>query len=97
MNDYLQRMEDAAPFADLTGAEAAQTITASLHEPYDVVGFNTVEANRLGVEEGQRVAIAPDDTGGLPFSWFSGLRNACVCAWLCREESPDFGEIGGSE
>jgi len=63
VKQYLQGMKDVATFTDLSGADAAKLVTSSPFEPYDVVGFNAVEANRLGVQEGRLVTITPDDTG----------------------------------
>lgn len=38
-------------------------IASSPHEPYDVVGFDTVEATRLKVTHNSIVNMVPDDTG----------------------------------
>jgi hypothetical protein len=50
-------------FSEITGAEAAQLILDSIFEPYDVVGFDSVEAKRLDVKPNELVSIRPDDTG----------------------------------
>jgi len=48
---------------EITGSAAASLIASSPYEPSDVVGFDLVEANRLGVNKGSLVTIAPSDTG----------------------------------
>lgn len=47
----------------LSGADAAQMIASSPHEPYDVVGFDAIEATRLNVTHNSIVNMVPDDTG----------------------------------
>jgi hypothetical protein len=47
----------------ITGTDAAELIISSTFESYDVVGFDFVQATKLGVKAGDTVAIAPDDTG----------------------------------
>ena len=47
----------------MSGDDAARLIISSTYEPYDVVGFDEIEAKRLGMQAGRRVAIAPDDSG----------------------------------
>ena len=42
---------------------AAEKIVASDYESYDVVGFDKVEATRLGVSIGDIVQVAPEDSG----------------------------------
>jgi hypothetical protein len=44
MKKYLADRKGAAPFTDITGAEAAGLVVLAPFEPYDVVGFNSVEA-----------------------------------------------------
>jgi len=63
MDKYLADRKGVAPFTDTSGVDAAGLITSSSCEPYDVVGFNIVEANRLDMKENSWVAVAPDDTG----------------------------------
>lgn len=58
------RKEYGTP-AKVTGEEAAKAIAASSFESYEVVGFDTVEADRLGLRLGDSVSIAPGDTGML--------------------------------
>lgn len=57
-----QKKSLAAP-AKIDGLAAANKIVASNHESYDVVGFDTVEAARLGVALGDALSIAPEDSG----------------------------------
>lgn len=49
----------------ISGHDAAKIITSGLFE--DDVGFDIVEGQRLGLELGQIISIAPDDTGRLLF------------------------------
>lgn len=49
----------------INGEEAAKSIGSSSHASYEIVGFDEVEAKRLGVEAGKSVAITPDDSGML--------------------------------
>ncbi|KAH9483057.1 hypothetical protein JR316_0005157 [Psilocybe cubensis] len=51
------------PPSKLSGETAARKIVSAPHEPYDVVGFDTIEATRLGVGLGDTVQVAPDDYG----------------------------------
>lgn len=57
-----QQASQRAP-AKLHGLDAANKIISSSYEPYDVVGFDQVEASHLGVVLGDMVKIAPEDTG----------------------------------
>lgn len=49
--------------SELSGDDAAKLVASSIYEPYDVVGFDEIEAKRLDMQAGRRVAIAPDDSG----------------------------------
>jgi formylmethanofuran dehydrogenase subunit D len=49
----------------LDGNSAAEQIACSAYEPLSIVGFNTTEAERLGVQEGDEIKVAPEDTGDL--------------------------------
>ncbi|KAJ3510619.1 hypothetical protein NLJ89_g4566 [Agrocybe chaxingu] len=66
MNDFLkkQRASQKVP-TKLHGADAASRIVSGSHESYDIVGFEALEASRLGVKLGDIVQIAPEDTGKL--------------------------------
>ncbi|KAF9263444.1 hypothetical protein L218DRAFT_958996 [Marasmius fiardii PR-910] len=46
----------------INGTDAAKSIASAPFEPYHVVGFDPLEAERLGVEAGQTVVIIADDT-----------------------------------
>ncbi|KAK1224388.1 hypothetical protein PQX77_012684 [Marasmius sp. AFHP31] len=50
----------------INGTEAARSIASRPFEPYHIVGFDELEAGRLGLKSGQVVAIIPDDTPKLP-------------------------------
>jgi len=64
MREFFQTARKNAPSPRaLSGADAAQMIASSPHEPYDVVGFDTVEATRLKVTHNSIVSMVPDDTG----------------------------------
>jgi hypothetical protein len=49
------------PPTPLSGQDAAQAICSSAFDDY--VGFDLVDAGRLGIELGQTVSVAPSDTG----------------------------------
>jgi len=51
------------PPQKLDGESAAKMIIASDYESYDNVGFDEVEASRLGLKVGDAVQVAPEDTG----------------------------------
>jgi len=53
----------SAKTSNMSGDDTAKLITSSTYEPYDVVGFDEIEAKRLGMQAGRQVAIAPDDSG----------------------------------
>ncbi|KAL0577734.1 hypothetical protein V5O48_004283, partial [Marasmius crinis-equi] len=46
----------------INASDAARSISSSPFEPYHVVGFDELEADRLGLKAGQTIAIIPDDT-----------------------------------
>jgi len=61
---FLKHKEAAAAIrSDISGDQAAKLIGSSSYEPYDVIGFDQIEAKRLGVQAGESVAVAPDDSG----------------------------------
>lgn len=47
----------------IKGEDAADQIVNSVHESLSIVGFNNTEAERLGLEQGDEVKVAPQDTG----------------------------------
>ncbi|EKM80318.1 hypothetical protein AGABI1DRAFT_113516 [Agaricus bisporus var. burnettii JB137-S8] len=51
----------AAP-RKLQGRDAGDLIATSSHEPLSAAGFNTMEADRLGLKENDIVTVAPEDT-----------------------------------
>lgn len=63
MSKYLQATSntDIPAFQKIDGHDAAQIIMSASFN--DDVGFDTVEAQRLGLELGQMISVAPDDTG----------------------------------
>lgn len=63
MTKFFQENSDpnAPAFQKMNGIDAAKLIGAASFEGY--VWFDKVEAERLGIELGQTVSIAPDDTG----------------------------------
>ncbi|KAJ6614280.1 hypothetical protein B0H10DRAFT_2045500 [Mycena sp. CBHHK59/15] len=61
---YLERLRQNQPAVlKIAGDKAAALITSGAFEPYDVVGFDSREAERLGLKVGDQVSISPDDTG----------------------------------
>ncbi|KAJ7507758.1 hypothetical protein B0H11DRAFT_1968551 [Mycena galericulata] len=61
---YLGRLKQSQPpVPKISAKDAAARIAAGAFEPYDIVGFDTREAARLGLKLGDEVSIAPDDTG----------------------------------
>ena len=65
MSEFTAKAHTAgdAAFETLDGERAAKMITSSVTEDLSVVGFDDVEASRLGVKLGQIVAVTPDDNG----------------------------------
>jgi len=53
----------SATTSEISGDEATKLISSSTYEPYDFVGFDEIEAKRLGMQARQLIAIAPDDSG----------------------------------
>ncbi|KAG5637784.1 hypothetical protein H0H81_003285, partial [Sphagnurus paluster] len=63
-SDYIEHIRATQPpVCEVAGNQAAASIAASPFEPYDVVGFNTSEAERLGIKLNDQVQVAPEDTG----------------------------------
>lgn len=60
---YDGREMKQAPCSIITGVEAANKVTAAPHDSYTGVGFNGVDADRLGLKLGAMVAITPVDSG----------------------------------
>ncbi|KAF8655304.1 hypothetical protein AX16_003201 [Volvariella volvacea WC 439] len=60
----------AAAMPKIEGQEAAQVITVSPYEDPKLFGFDTTEAQRLGLTFEQLVEIAPSDTGNLSNTTF---------------------------
>lgn len=50
----------------LQGADAGNLVASSSHESLSIVGFNTLDADRLGLKKGDMVQVAPEDTGKTP-------------------------------
>lgn len=64
LNQFLNKLKVAqAPPLNLDGLVAAQKIVSSSHESYSVVGFDAIEATRLGLKEGQTVQVTAEDNG----------------------------------
>lgn len=99
MSDHLtQRKKHQLAPTKISGQEAARTILSAKHEAYDVVGFDTVEAGRLGVNDGDIVEIAPTDTG----QYFSYLWRILQLRYAdthisCRAKLPDSRQISCTE
>ncbi|KAF8915912.1 hypothetical protein CPB85DRAFT_1292377 [Mucidula mucida] len=61
--EYLSNLKSTLSVTKITGDEAAKRIASGTHEDYFVVGFDLVEAMRLGLKDGEIVQVTPDDTG----------------------------------
>ncbi|KAK0491127.1 hypothetical protein IW261DRAFT_1601871 [Armillaria novae-zelandiae] len=64
MTNHLGTLRTQFDVPRLKGEEAARAISASPHEPYDIVGFDAADGARLGFQPGDLVSITPDDTAG---------------------------------
>ncbi|KAK0468457.1 uncharacterized protein EV420DRAFT_467657 [Desarmillaria tabescens] len=62
MTNHLDTLRTRFDVPRLQGEEAASSISASFHEPYDTVGFDAADGARLGFQPGDLISIAPDDT-----------------------------------
>ncbi|KAF5331708.1 hypothetical protein D9611_007708 [Ephemerocybe angulata] len=58
-----EKKKQQGPPPKISGAEAGKIIASSDYESYSVVGFDTEEAQRLRLQLGDTVRIAPTDTG----------------------------------
>jgi hypothetical protein len=69
MENYLEHLKQSQPtVSELNGSDAAARIAAAPFEPYSVVGFDTREAERLGLKAGEEVSVTRDDyIGRSPF------------------------------
>jgi glutathione S-transferase len=63
LSQFIERKKTTVSHTILKGDEAARVIASSQFEPYDVVGFDEVEAKRLGLRFGSVVGVSPTDTG----------------------------------
>ena len=62
-----------APSEKITGDEAARLIcSSSQHHKADVLGFDSVDATRLGLKRGEVVSVTPSDNGRLHASLSDG-------------------------
>ncbi|KAJ7070070.1 hypothetical protein C8F01DRAFT_1016422 [Mycena amicta] len=66
LSDHLTSLEKAQPVSHITGEDAAAQIAAAPCEPETVVGFNEVEARRLGFKLGDMVSVAAEGPGNIP-------------------------------
>ncbi|KAJ7744477.1 hypothetical protein DFH07DRAFT_834450 [Mycena maculata] len=63
MTNYLETLKQSWPeVPTISGSDAAARIVASAFEPYSVVGFDTREAERLGLKLHDEVSVARDDS-----------------------------------
>jgi len=61
---YLENKKKVQPAPVLLeGQDAANQIIRSGHESPSIVGFNSIEAERLRLQQGDEVQVAPEDTG----------------------------------
>ena len=64
LNEFLNKLRvSQTPPVKIDGLLAAQKIISSSYEPYSVVGFDSTEATRLGLKEGQMVQVTAQDNG----------------------------------
>lgn len=68
VSDHLAQADKAGVAAAKTvsGADAAKSICSSTFEDVKAVGFDSVEAKRLGLKEGDVVSVVPTDIGRVP-------------------------------
>ncbi|KAK0206654.1 hypothetical protein DFS33DRAFT_1372902 [Desarmillaria ectypa] len=62
MTNHLDILRTQFDVPRLQGEEAARSISASSHQPCDIVGFDAADGARLGFQLGDLISIAPDDT-----------------------------------
>ncbi|KAF8591262.1 hypothetical protein K439DRAFT_991285 [Ramaria rubella] len=58
-----RREASPAPLAKMNSTDAAKMILSSAFLDISDVGFDEVEAERLGLKRGARISVRPDDTG----------------------------------
>ncbi|KAF5322821.1 hypothetical protein D9619_000292 [Psilocybe cf. subviscida] len=64
INEEISELRKLIPEpTELTGVDAADAIKGAEHEPYGQVGFDAIEASRLGMHKGMEVKVTPEDTG----------------------------------
>ncbi|OBZ76617.1 hypothetical protein A0H81_03728 [Grifola frondosa] len=66
LSEYLDTPQANAAYEKITGEEAAVLISSSQSEDHCIVGFDDIEAGRLGVELHDYVAVTPTDNGKVP-------------------------------
>ena len=71
--------EHKAVLGDIIGERAAELITTSELEDPKTVGFDEVEASRLGVALNQTVSVTPSDNGTCIVSPIESIRSYMVC------------------
>ena len=95
LSELLAEKKKSSTPAVIKGDDAARLIASSPFEPHDVVGFDQVEAKRLGVSVGSTVKVAPVDTGESSKSLSSprliGLREKLSNLWKTGGAEPGRG------
>ena len=76
----------------ISGAQAAENITSSIAEDPKVVGFDEVEAARLGVKLKQTVSVTPADNG-ISTSGFESIRSQMLRAARVTGKVPTIGPL----
>jgi len=62
LNEFLNKLKATqTPPVNIGGLVAAQKIVTSSHESYSIVGFDSIEATRLDLKEGQIVQVTAED------------------------------------
>ncbi|KAJ7591103.1 hypothetical protein C8J56DRAFT_934694 [Mycena floridula] len=64
LEKYISSLKkDFGPVPIITGDEAAASMVAASFEPLNIVGFDETDASHLSLSLGDRISIAPSDTG----------------------------------
>lgn len=79
MSDFLDRKrKNQALRQPISGHQAAESIVSSRFEPYNVVGFDKIEGERLQLEVNDIVQVAPEDTGEVLIHRIRTLDSCCT-------------------
>ena len=62
--EYIDNLPDKK-FETISGADAAKSISQATFQSYSTLGFDRVEATRLGLKAGDVVTVTSDETGSI--------------------------------